>query len=102
MSKYLRGRAVAELLDDLHFEGIEIDDHDLVMLNGYAQGNISVNDLLAHICQFSSFSAYQEWLGMNFKKHVIDPDADFSIELIVVEIGAFIRRKNLELKNVAK
>lgn len=96
MFRYMRGQRIAQMIQTLASEGVTIDDSDRLMLCGYLKGNVSAQDLLAHACQFSTLSAYQEWLCMTSKRYCRNSSSSPSVEQVVREFEAFIRRKHLE------
>jgi hypothetical protein len=96
MFRNMRGQRVAQMLHALTLEGITVDDSDISILFGYLKGNVSGHDLLAHACQFTTLSAYQDWLCMTLKTSGRKSTSSPSVEQIVGEVEAFIRRKHLE------
>ena len=92
----LRGQRVAHMLNAISREGVAIDHDDIVILDGYVRGVISGRDLLAHACQFEDLSSYQEWLKGRCAAISGRLHSDVSVEQIVDEVEAFIRRKYLQ------
>lgn len=90
------------MLNAVIAEGIRIDHRDMTMISAYARGEVSGQDLLAHVCQFTTLTSYQEWLKLSFDRHGGSLKASVSVEQIVAELEAFIRRKHLKNYQIAK
>jgi len=84
------------MLNTFIAEGIRIDRHDLTMIDAYVRGEVSGRDLLAHVCQFTTLTSYQEWLTMRVDRHASGLNTSVSVEQIVAEVEAGIRRKHLK------
>lgn len=89
------------MLNTVVAEGIRIEHYDMTMINAYARGEVSGRDLLAHVCQFTTLTLYQEWLTMSFDKHGSGLNTSVSVEQIVAEVEAYIRRKPLKNHQIA-
>lgn len=90
----LRGQRVAHMLAELDSQGIAIEQFDMIMLDAYVKQEVSGQDLLAHICQFSTLSSYQDWLVASFNRQAGDLKTPASVEQIVAQVDAYIRSKN--------
>ncbi|MGF6183763.1 hypothetical protein ABIB42_004821 [Massilia sp. UYP32] len=100
--RHMRGRQVAHMLNGVTAEGIRIDHCDMTMINAYARGEVSGRDLLAHVCQFTTLTSYQEWLKTGFDRHGSSRKTSVSVEQNVAEVAAYIRRKYLKNDPTAK
>lgn len=97
----MRGRRVAHMLNAVIAEGIGIEHYDMTMINAYARGEVAGRDLLAHVCQFTTLTSYQEWLTTSFDKQGSGLNTTVSVEQIVAEVEAYIRRKHLKNHQIA-
>ena len=92
----MRRRHVARIIQVLALDKIAVEQNDLVMLIAYVKGDVSGQDLLAHVHQFSSLMSYQDWLEIDAVKYADNTNSSPSVEKIVAEVEIFIRRKNFE------
>lgn len=87
-------RRVKYILACLRSESIEPDESDMVLIQAYIDGTISLKDLISHTLQFSTEMQYHEWIrdsnyltGDNAQK--TDLNNHFLTEMV-----ALIRRKH--------
>lgn len=89
----LRGKRIADLINELEAEGVSIDTEDEVMLGAYVRGDVCDTDLIAHVCQFQDLSAYQEWLHLSRVAGFRTGRSSASVEQVVREVADQLRRK---------
>lgn len=89
----LRGRYIADLMNELDAEGIIIDVDDQAMLGAYLRGEICDRDLLAHVCQFQDLTSYQRWLQQGLAPNAKIRRSTPSVEQLVREVSAHFLRK---------
>lgn len=81
-------------MNELEVAGIVIADADQAMLRAYVRGGVSGADLFAHIAQFDDLSSYQNWLHNTLRARPSPDASDLSVELLVAEVAAGLRRRN--------
>jgi len=92
----LRGKRVAQMMNELEAEGVVISEADQAMLCAYVKGTVSGTDLLAHAVQFCDLSSYQSWLCGNFGGAYPTMSSEVSIEQLVAEMASSLRHRSAE------
>ena len=92
----LRGKRVAQMMNELEAEGVVISEADQAMLRAYVKGSVSGADLLAHAVQFCDLSSYQSWLCGNFGGSYPAMSSEVSIEQLVTEMASSLRHRSVE------
>lgn len=90
--KELRGKRVAQMINDLEDEGIAVSASDEAMLRAYVRGTISGPDLLTHATQFDDLSSYQDWLHSRLSDASQANASEVSVEQLVREVEIGLRR----------
>jgi len=88
-----RERHVAQMLASSRLEGIEPDETDQLLLQGYVKGTVSLEDLLTHARQFATAAAYDEWLRAHVQTAIDGPRTSISHDQVMAEMRALIKRK---------
>lgn len=86
-----REQQVIQMLVSLRLVGCEAHKEDKLLLYAYIDDKISLNDLLAHVHQFTTLETYEEW-QRTAAQSTIDNDK-LDINHAMEEICAFIVRK---------
>jgi hypothetical protein len=92
----LRGKRVAQMMNELEAEGVIISEADQAMLCAYVKGAVSGADLLAHAVQFRDLSSYQRWLCSNFGGTYPAMSSEVSIEQLLAEMASSLRYRSVE------
>lgn len=96
MLQKLRGKRVAQMINELEAEGVVISEAVQAMLCAYVKGSVSGADLLAHAVQFCDLSSYQSWLSSNFGGAYPTMSSEVSIEQLVAEMASSLRHRSAE------
>lgn len=91
----LRGKRVAQMMNELEAEGVVISEADQAMLCAYVKGTVSGADLLAHAVQFCDLSSYQSWLCSNFEGAYSAMSSEVSIEQLMAEMASSLRHRSV-------
>jgi len=92
----LRGKRVAQMVNELEAEGVVISEADQAMLCAYVKGTVSGADLLAHAIQFCDLSSYQSWLCSNFGGGYPAMSSEVPIEQLIAEMASSLRHRSVE------
>jgi hypothetical protein len=93
-----RTERVGYILFRLRSEEIKPDESDMLLLQAYIDGRISLADLLSHALQFPTQEYYREWMIKTARLNGDDRQTTAAEDQFLIEVEALIKRKHFAHK----